>query len=82
MPPLFSPIRYANGDEELYDHQNDEYEWTNLAAKTEHASLKSELAKRFPKINVQAVQGKNTEDEIANPKPKQKAQPERKAAKF
>ena len=25
-------IHYANGDEELYDSQNDPYEWTNLAA--------------------------------------------------
>jgi arylsulfatase A-like enzyme len=24
-------IRYRNGDEELYDHQSDPYEWTNIA---------------------------------------------------
>jgi arylsulfatase A-like enzyme len=33
-------IRYADGSEELYDHQNDPHEWTNLAAKPEHAAEK------------------------------------------
>ncbi len=45
-------IRYANGSEELYDHSNDEYEWTNLANKPEHTDLKAELAKHFPKTNL------------------------------
>jgi arylsulfatase A-like enzyme len=44
-------IRYANGDEELYDHTLDEFEWTNLAARPAHAELKAELAKHFPKTN-------------------------------
>ncbi|WP_395746920.1 sulfatase [Prosthecobacter sp.] len=42
-------IRYADGSEELYDHQTDPHEWTNLAAKPEHAALKSALAAFFPK---------------------------------
>ncbi len=42
-------IRYADGSEELYDHQADPHEWTNLASKPEHASLKSSLAAFFPK---------------------------------
>jgi arylsulfatase A-like enzyme len=41
-------IRYADGSEELYDHQADPNEWTNLAAKPEHAALKSTLAGFFP----------------------------------
>lgn len=45
-------IRYADGSDELYDHDNDEYEWTNLAAQPEHASLKAELAKHFPAVNL------------------------------
>jgi arylsulfatase A-like enzyme len=45
-------IRYADGGEELYDHGNDEYEWTNLASKPEHSELKAELAKRLPTKNV------------------------------
>jgi arylsulfatase A-like enzyme len=45
-------IRYSDGGEELYDHQNDEYEWTNLAGRPEHAALKAELAQHLPKNNV------------------------------
>jgi arylsulfatase A-like enzyme len=41
-------IRYADGSEELYDHSTDPNEWTNLAAHTEHAGVKKELAKWIP----------------------------------
>jgi arylsulfatase A-like enzyme len=41
-------IRYANGDEELYDEAADPYEWKNLAADPNYASQKSELAKFIP----------------------------------
>ena len=51
-------IRYANGDEELYDHLNDEYEWSNLASHAENATVKAELAKHFPTTNNPAVEGK------------------------
>ena len=51
-------IRYADGGEELYDHASDEYEWTNLAAKPEHAALKKELAAFFPKENVPEIKGR------------------------
>jgi arylsulfatase A-like enzyme len=63
-------IRYANGDEELYDHNNDPYEWTNLATKPEQADIKKELAKHFPTTNVPAVAGKNTESDEEKPNPK------------
>ncbi len=46
-------IRYADGGEELYDEQNDPYEWTNLAARPEHASIKAELAKHLPTSDAQ-----------------------------
>ena len=36
-------ILYLNGDEELYDHQNDPYEWKNLAADENYAEKKQEL---------------------------------------
>ncbi|HWL11005.1 MAG TPA: sulfatase [Planctomicrobium sp.] len=42
-------IRYANGDEELYDEQRDPYEWTNLAADPQFSSKKAELAEFLPK---------------------------------
>jgi arylsulfatase A-like enzyme len=44
-------IRYANGDEELYDEAKDPNEWTNLAAKPEFAARKAELAPYLPKSN-------------------------------
>ena len=45
-------IRYEDGSEELYDHNNDEYEWTNLATDPAQESDKKDLAKWLPKVNV------------------------------
>jgi arylsulfatase A-like enzyme len=42
-------IRYADQSEELYDHQSDPNEWTNLASKAELAPIKQALAGFFPK---------------------------------
>jgi arylsulfatase A-like enzyme len=44
-------IRYHDGGEELYDHDKDEMEWTNLADKPEFAKVKQELAKWLPKVD-------------------------------
>ncbi|MFC1736243.1 sulfatase [Candidatus Hydrogenedentota bacterium] len=44
-------IRYHDGTEELYDHNNDEMEWENLADKSKFANVKAELAKWLPKVN-------------------------------
>ena len=44
-------IRYANGDEELYNEKADPYEWTNLAANPELGSVKADLARWMPKEN-------------------------------
>ncbi len=44
-------IRYADGSEELYDHDSDPHEWTNLAKQTRFAGVKEELAKWLPKEN-------------------------------
>jgi arylsulfatase A-like enzyme len=44
-------IRYQNGDEELYDHDADPYEWKNLASDPEYASVKRDLANWLPKKN-------------------------------
>ncbi|MBI5774482.1 MAG: sulfatase [Verrucomicrobia bacterium] len=41
-------IRYADGSEELYNRANDPHEWTNLAARSEHAAQKAALAKSLP----------------------------------
>lgn len=44
-------IQYANGDEELYDHENDPHEWKNLANDPDHAAVKDRLAQHIPKTN-------------------------------
>ncbi len=44
-------IRYANGDEELYDMQEDPHEWTNLANDEQHAEHKRRLAGHLPQVN-------------------------------
>ena len=59
-------IRYADGGEELYDHQNDPNEWTNLAGKPEFATVKTELAKWLPKTDAQPVpQGETPQERKA-----------------
>ncbi len=42
-------IRYADGGEELYDHEKDPKEWTNLAGDPALAAVRERLAGYFPK---------------------------------
>lgn len=42
-------IRYADGGEELYDHEADPHEWRNVAGEPELAPVKKRLARAFPK---------------------------------
>ena len=44
-------IRYRNGEEELYDHTSDPYEWNNLADDPRHTAVKQELARWLPTVN-------------------------------
>lgn len=44
-------IRYADGSEELYDHEADPMEWTNLAGDPSRRSVKAELARHLPDTN-------------------------------
>jgi len=46
-------IRYANGDEELYDHRADQNEWKNLADRKEYEDIKKNLARWLPKREAQ-----------------------------
>ncbi|MBU3665933.1 MAG: sulfatase [Chthoniobacterales bacterium] len=48
-------IRYANGDEELYDEISDPLEYTNLAKSEKHADRRAELQAMLPAENVPAV---------------------------
>jgi arylsulfatase A-like enzyme len=41
-------IVYADGSEELYDHQNDKWEWTNLANDPAFADIKKKMSKDIP----------------------------------
>ena len=47
-------IRYSTGEEELYDHDTDPHEWTNLASCPEHTELKRKMAEWMPKAHVSA----------------------------
>ena len=59
-------IRYADGSEELYDHDADPLERVNLASKPEFASIRTELQKWLPKkdepLNPNSSGGKNSDD--------------------
>jgi len=46
-------IRYANGDEELYDHATDPNEWNNLAKNLNYQKIIIGLKKKLPKMNAQ-----------------------------
>lgn len=48
-------IRYANGNEELYDHVVDPHEWTNLAARPDLVPVKQDLARWLPPVNAAPV---------------------------
>ncbi|MFP6867017.1 MAG: sulfatase, partial [Roseibacillus sp.] len=51
-------IQYADGSEELYDHTNDPYEWTNLASKPGSLKVIKELRRHLPARNAQAPKSK------------------------
>ncbi|HEY1067211.1 MAG TPA: sulfatase [Pirellulales bacterium] len=54
----FRYIRYADGSEELYDHEADPYEWTNLASDEKYAAEKAKLAESLPKTNAEDAPAK------------------------
>jgi arylsulfatase A-like enzyme len=43
-------IRYADGSEELYDHDQDPHEWQNLGADRRFVSVRDRLAKSLPSV--------------------------------
>jgi len=66
-------IRYANGDEELYNDASDPLEYKNLASSPEHAAKKQELAAQLPKKNAENLP-MNSEGKAAKQKAKNKAE--------
>jgi arylsulfatase A-like enzyme len=69
-------IRYHDGGEELYDESKDPLEWTNLAGKPRHASLKASLARHFPKVNTAPPRGSTSADPLGG----KRGQPARREA--
>lgn len=67
-------IRYANGDEELYDEAADPDEYVNLAARPEFAGEKSRLAAFFPKTNAPTPPSDRSPANKKKPAPGAKAQ--------
>jgi arylsulfatase A-like enzyme len=52
----FRYTRYRDGTEELYDHDNDPAEWTNLAADSRFAAVKSRLIAHLPSVEAPDVE--------------------------
>lgn len=46
-------IRYRDGGQELYDHERDPNEWTNLASIPKYSPQKTKLAKWLPSTNAE-----------------------------
>ncbi|MBI4626820.1 MAG: sulfatase [Verrucomicrobia bacterium] len=61
----FRYTRYRNGDEELYDHDADRWEWNNLAGDSRFAAVKQRLAAYLPTDDapdVESVAGRDGDD--------------------
>lgn len=52
-------IQYADGSEELYNHADDPYEWTNLAGDARYKEIIREHAAWLPKTNVKPTRPAN-----------------------
>ncbi len=55
-------ISYSEGSEELYDHENDPLERTNLAGNPEYRTIIDEMRKWLPSINREPVPGSKGSD--------------------
>jgi arylsulfatase A-like enzyme len=73
-------IRYADGSEELYDHEKDPNEWTNFAACQSRAETKKELARWLPERDAEPAPARPAAGAGAAAR-KQAAATEEKAAK-
>jgi arylsulfatase A-like enzyme len=73
-------IRYEDGSDELYDHDKDPMEWTNLAGQAEFADVTKELAAWLPKKHAQDAPFDNHEQQPAKPKPGKSSQKKKQAA--
>lgn len=66
-------IRYADGSEELYDHENDPNEWTNIASNPDLQNVKTEHAKWIDQLTAgEKIRGTDTEKAPVSKKSKAK----------
>lgn len=65
-------IRYADGSEELYDHEKDPYEWTNLAGEVGMSDIKAQLGAVLPKEEVKAISDETKKGKGGGKKQKKK----------
>jgi arylsulfatase A-like enzyme len=74
-------IRYADGSEELYDHEKDPNEWTNLASEVGYSEIKARLSAVFPAEEAAPTSGSPKASKAAPTKNKNKGkkQPKPKA---
>ncbi len=56
----FRYIIYADGSEEMYDHQTDPNEWNNIVNDPAFADEKARLRSYLPKINVESIGNSKT----------------------
>jgi hypothetical protein len=61
-------IRYANGEEELYDHTQDPLEWKNLASTPDSLPIITALRRHLPSQNAENMP--KPERQTNNPAPK------------
>ena len=52
----FRYIRYRNGDEELYDHEHDPHEWSNVASDPRFADAKEKLLRMLPRVDAAEIE--------------------------
>jgi arylsulfatase A-like enzyme len=67
-------IRYADGVEELYDHESDPMEWTNLAGEAKYGHIKERLAKWMPTYDADNAPANTIEKKPAQSKDQTQAE--------
>jgi arylsulfatase A-like enzyme len=62
----FRYTRYRNGTEELYDHENDPHEWTNLASDSRYAAVRARLIRSLPTVHAPEVEFASEKDKAGD----------------
>ena len=62
----FRYTRYRNGAEELYDHENDPNEWTNLASNPRYETVKARFARWLPSVNAPEIEFASEKDRLGD----------------